>query len=140
MSFSCTFLQWLLALVSNLHPAEVADTALADVRRRPSIRRSKDRCQCLPSRDLGPPCSAGTRAGLTTRHASAWTWQPLLSSFYCSGQQDPDELVHPATFTQLRDEPKRDEGGSTFVLPARAFVCLSQHPSIPGKRDAVIFI
>lgn len=29
-----------------------------------------------------------------------------LSFFYCSGQQDPDESVRPATNTQLRNEPK----------------------------------
>lgn len=142
--FIVTFLQWDLALVSHLHPVEIADTALTDIHQHPSMtRRSKSRCQCLPFRDLGPLVRLAPGLALladTPQSGSGNSLVSLLSFFYCSGQQDPDESVRPATYTQLRNELKGAEGGSTFMLPARAFVCLSRCPSIPGKRDAIIFI
>lgn len=52
--FIVTVLQWHLALISHLHPAETADTSLADIHQHPpTARRSKNRCQ-----RFGPPCSA----------------------------------------------------------------------------------
>lgn len=59
-------------------------------------------------------------------------------SFYCSGQQDLDESVRPATNTQLRNEPKgawREPHSTCRYMRLSPWhgVC-----EVPGKRDAII--
>lgn len=65
---------------------------------------------------------------------------PALSCsfFYCSGQQDSDESVRPAIYRQLRQEVKRNGGGSIFVLPGCTLVSLSQSSWATGKRKLVL--
>lgn len=127
------FLQWHLAPVSRQCPAETADSALPDIHQhRSKNRRSKNRCQCLAFRDLGRLDRLAPGPASLTNTPRFWPGNglvSLLSFFYCSGQQDLDESVRPATYTQLRNELKGDEGSPAFMLPVRALV------SLTGVRD-----
>lgn len=123
------FLQWHLAPVSHQRPAETADTALPDIHQhRSKTRRSKNRCQCLAFRDLGRLDRLAPGPASLTNTPGFWPGNGLvspLSFIYCSGQQDPDESVRPATYTLLRNELKGDEASPAFMLPVRALVSLT---------------
>lgn len=138
------FLQQLLALVSHLHPPKTADTALADIHQCPSMtRRSENRCQCLSFKDLPPSPPVLLASGLallpdTPRPGAGNRCSPPFIAQVSRTLMNQCDL--PLTLSWEMNWRGVDEGGSTFVLPARAFVCLSQRLSIPGKNDAVIFI